>query len=203
MKKILLMLACVAAAFTASARNSYIFLAPGFEEVEALTTVDALRRAHMNVITVAVADTRDVTGATGITVKADSLISEINPEGAEWLIVPGGQPGAENLHANATVNAMLTNQAKHEGGIAAICTGPAVVLAPLHLLEGKTATCYPGLEEAIIENGGEYTDGSVVVDGELITSEGPATSLPFAVEIIRLSKGEHIADLVAHSMLEN
>lgn len=92
MKKILLLLACIAATLAAAARNSYIFLAPGFEETEALTTVDALRRAKMDVVTVAVADTRDVTGAMGITVKADSLITEIHPEGAEWLIVPGGQP---------------------------------------------------------------------------------------------------------------
>lgn len=202
MKKILLLLAGLAATFAVHATNSYIFLAPGFEEVEALTTVDALRRAHINVVTVAVADTNEVTGATGITVVADSLIADIHPDGAEWLIVPGGQPGAQNLHENATLGKMLKRQAEHDGGIAAICAAPALVLAPLHLLEGKTATCYPGLEQAITDNGGEYTEGSVVVDGELVTSEGPATTLPFAMEIIRISKGEHIADLVAHSMLE-
>lgn len=203
MKKTFLLLAGLVAALAAHAANSYIFLAPGFEEVEALTTVDALRRAHMNVVTVAVGDTREVTGATGITVVADSLIADIHPDGAEWLIVPGGQPGAQNLHESAAVGKMLKRQADHDGGIASICAGPAVVLAPLHLLEGKCATCYPGLEQAITDNGGEYTEGSVVVDGELVTSEGPATTLPFAVEIIRISKGEQTANLVAHSMLEN
>lgn len=202
MKKILLMFVCLVGAVAASAGKSYIFLAPGFEEVEALTTVDALRRAHMDVVTVAVADGREVTGATGITVLADSLIADIHPDGAEWLIVPGGQPGADNLHANATVGKMLKRQAAHDGGIAAICAAPAIVLAPLDILDGKCATCYPGLEESITANGGEYTEGSVVVDGELVTSEGPGTTLPFAMEIIRISKGERIADLVAHSMLE-
>jgi len=203
MKKLILPFLCLAAStFTSGARNSYIFLAPGFEETEALTTVDLLRRARMNVVTVAVADTHNVTGATGITVVADSLLSEIHPEGAEWLIVPGGEPGAQNLHESRKVNDMLINQARHDGGIAAICAGPAIVLAPLKILKGKTATCYPGLQQAITDNGGEYTHGSVVVDGELVTSEGPATTMPFAIEIIRISKGERMAGLIAHSMLK-
>lgn len=202
MKKLFILLSLILAGIASQAQTSYIFLAPGFEEVEAMTTVDALRRAHMNVVTVAVADTRAVTGATGITVLADSLVTEVDVDDAEWLIVPGGQPGAENLAANATVCGMLKRHAKHDGSIASICAGPAIVLAPLDILDGKTATCYPGLEKNITDNGGEYTEGSVVVDGELITSEGPATTLPFAMEIIRLSRGERVADLVAHSMLE-
>lgn len=202
MKKLMLIVAALFATLTAAAAGtSYVFLAPGFEEVEALTTVDVLRRAKMNVVTVAVSDQMEVTGSTGITVKADSLITEIDTRGAEWLILPGGEEGARNLRDNAIVSGMLLRQAKHDGGIAAICAAPAMVLAPLNLLKGRSCTCYPGLESALIDAGASYNPSTVVVDGELVTSEGPATTLPFAMEIIRLSKGNRLANLVAQTML--
>ena len=201
MKKIVLLIAALTAVITSAARNSYIFLAPGFDEIEALTTVDVLRRANMDVVTVAVGDSKNIPGSTGITIMADSLLSEINPECAEWLILPGGEDGVKNLHENALVNKMLLKQAKHKGGIAAICAAPARVLAPLKILEGRSCTCYPGMSKEIYKYGGDYTAGSVVVDSEIVTSEGPATTLPFACEIIRLSRGEKTANLVAQAML--
>ncbi len=183
------------------AQTSYIFLAPGVEEVEAIATVDALRRADIPVVTVAVSDGLLIKGATGQTIVADSLISEVNTDDADWLIIPGGDPGAQNLFANADVKAKILAHYNKDGRIASICAGPAVVLAPLGVLNGKQATCYPGLGDAINANGGHYVEQTVVVEPNLITSEGPGTTLPFAIEIIRATRGDQAAQSVASGML--
>lgn len=183
------------------AQNSYIFLAPGVEEVEATATIDALRRADIPVVAVAVSDNLQIKGATNQTILADSLISEVNTENADWLIIPGGDPGAQNLFANKDVKDKILAHYQKNGRIASICAGPAVVLAPLGVLKGKKATCYPGLGEAINNNGGEYVEQTVVVEPNLITSEGPGTTLPFAIEIIRATKGDKAAESVASGML--
>ncbi len=185
------------------AQNSYIFLAPGVEEVEATATIDALRRADIPVVTVAVSDNLQIKGATGQTLVADSLISEVNTDAADWLIVPGGDPGAQNLFANKDVKDKILAHYAKNGRIASICAGPAVVLAPLGVLKGKKATCYPGLGDAINSNGGEYVKETVVVEPNLITSEGPGTTLPFAIAIIRATKGDQAAAAVASGMLVN
>lgn len=183
------------------AQTSYIFLAPGVEEVEATATVDALRRANIPVTTVAVSDSLQIKGATGQTLLADSLISEVNTDDADWLIIPGGDPGAQNLFADNNVKDIIMAHYRKNGRIASICAGPAVVLAPLGVLKGKKATCYPGLGDAINSNGGEYVRQTVVTESNLITSEGPGTTLPFAIEIIRATKGDNAAEGVASGML--
>lgn len=200
MKYLLLILGLIMS-FNMKSQTSYIFLAPGFEEIEALATVDAMRRAGMKVVEVAVADTKNVTGATGQTVVADSLITEIDPTDAEWIIIPGGQPGADNLHASPKVNEIIKNQFDRGGRIAAICAGPAVVVAPTGILKGKKATCYPGLGDMIESGGGTYVKEAVVIDGNIITSEGPGTTLKFAKAIICASEGEQKASEVLASML--
>lgn len=182
-------------------QTSYIFLAPGFEEIEALATVDAMRRAGMNVVEVAVGDSKTVTGATGQTVVADALLDDIDPVDAEWIIIPGGQPGADNLHASAKVNEIIKRQNERGGKIAAICAGPAVVVAPTGVLKGKRATCYPGLGKMIESQGGKYVKDVVVEDGNVITSEGPGTTLAFAKAIISASRGEKTAEKTLSSML--
>ncbi len=184
-----------------TAQTSYIFLAPGVEEVEATATVDALRRADIPVVTVAVSDNLQIKGATGQTLVADSLISDVNTDKADWLIIPGGDPGAQNLYANDDVKAKILAHYQKGGRIASICAAPAVVLAPLGVLKGKKATCYPGLGDAINSNGGQYVEQTVVIEPKLITSEGPGTTLPFAIEIIRATKGDKTAETVASGML--
>ncbi len=183
------------------AKTSYIFLAPGVEEVEATATVDALRRASIDVVTVAVGDNLQIKGATGQTLVADSLISEINADDADWIIIPGGDPGAQNLAANSELKQIVLNHFRKNGRIASICAGPAVVLAPLGVLKGKKATCYPGLGDAINSNGGKYVEQTVVIEPGLITSEGPGTTLPFAIEIIRATKGNQVAESIETGML--
>ncbi len=184
-----------------NAQTSYIFLAPGVEEVEATATIDALRRANMPVTVVAVSDNLQVKGATGQTLVADSLISEVNTEDADWLIIPGGDPGAQNLFANSEVKNKIMAHYKKNGRIASICAGTAVVLAPLGVLKGKKATCCPELGEGINSNGGEYLKDTVLMEQNLITSEGPGTTLPFAIAIIRATKGDDVAQSVASGML--
>lgn len=186
-----------------STKQSYIFLAQGVEEIEAIATIDALRRADIPITAVAVDTTLKIKGATGQTIVADKLISEINTDDADWLIIPGGDPGASNLHVSKEVSKMLFEHFSKGGRIASICAGPAIVLAPLGFLSGMKATCYPGLEAMINNNGGEYVKAPVVTLPGLITSEGPGTTLPFAIEIIRQTKGEKAADNTAASMLVN
>lgn len=187
--------------FNMKSQTSYIFLAPGFEEIEALATVDAMRRAGMKIVEVSVTDTKHVTGATGQTVVADSLLTDIDPTDAEWIIIPGGQPGADNLHSLQKVNEIIKNQYERGGKIAAICAGPAVVVAPTGILKGKKATCYPGLGNMIESEGGTYVKEPVVIDGNIITSEGPGTTLMFAKAIISASVGKEKADETLSSML--
>lgn len=184
-----------------NAKTSYIFLADGVEEVEAVATVDALRRAGMEVTTVSINDTPVVTGATQQKLVADSVINDINPVEAEWIIIPGGDPGAQNLHNNLKVNQIVIDQWNRGGRVASICAGPAVMLAPTGILKGMKATCYPGLQDALTTAGATYEKQPVVVDGRLITSEGPATTLQFAKAIITATLGAEKADSVLASML--
>lgn len=181
--------------------ESYIFLANGFEEVEALGTVDVMRRAGMTVRTVSINDDFEVTGAHGIPVKADLLLNDVAVgEDTEWLICPGGMPGASNLAASKKLNEMLRAQHERNGYIAAICASPALVLAPLGLLNGRKATCYPGMEPIEITEA-EMTGEPVVTDGNIITGKGPAYTFAFALAIVEKSKGAETAGQVAQGML--
>lgn len=182
---------------------SYLFLAPGFEETEALATVDTLRRAEINVQTVAVTSgpSTEVTGAHGITVKADTGIDSIElTDNVLWLICPGGMPGATNLAKSAKLCKMLKAHNDRHGKIAAICASPAVVLSPLGILAGHRATCYPGFE-SIVSTETEMTGRPVEVSGNVITSSGPANTFAFALAIVTETDGADKAGTVAQAML--
>ncbi len=181
-------------------KKSYLFLADGFEEVEALATVDVLRRAEMDVTTVSINATREVTGAHGVSVNADCVISDMKlTADTEWLICPGGMPGASNLAACEPLTAMLREHYARGGRVAAICASPAVVLAPLGILDERPATCYPGFES--IAAGVDMTGKDVVALDTLVTANGPANTLPFAFAIVSVSKGTQVASDVAAGML--
>lgn len=181
--------------------TSYVFLAEGFEEIEALTVVDVMRRAGMEVSTVSITDKLNVKGANGIEVVADSRISDIDTTDAEWLIVPGGLPGATNLAACDAVNDALQKHWLKQGKIASICASPAVVLAPLDIVRGQNATCYPTFRADLEKGGATYVDMRVVESGNLITSNGPSSALVFAFAIVAASLGEDVASSVASGML--
>ena len=181
--------------------TSFIFLADGFEEVEALTVVDVMRRAGMAIRTVSITENRRVVGAHGIPVEADMTFKEADFADAEWLICPGGMPGAENLHSFNALNDLLKVHHMHPGKIAAICAAPAVVLAPLGLLDGVDATCYPGFEEACRKHGAHMVDKRVVIADNIVTANGPSSALLFALTIVGQSTGEAHAREVAAGML--
>lgn len=180
-------------------KTSYIFLADGFEEVEALTSVDVLRRAGMPVTTVSINEGHEVTGAHGVTVLADSLYSDNDYSEAEWLVLPGGIPGAPNLAAHEALCATLTDQDERGGKVAAICASPAVVLAPLGLLQDRRAVCYPGMNQGI--EGVNWDKTAVAVDGNVVTGNGPAAAAPFALTLVEQSLGRDKAVEVANGML--
>ena len=178
--------------------RSFLFLANGFEEIEALTTVDVMRRAGMDVKTVSINADRKATGAHGVIVTADATFNECDFDGAEWLILPGGMPGATNLHEHTGLAALLKAQAI-QGKIAAICAAPAVVLAPLGILKDREATCYPGFEQAL--NKAKLSEKPVAIDDNIITANGPAAATGFGLAIVAMSKGEDVSRTVAEGML--
>lgn len=181
-------------------KTSYVFLADGFEEIEAVAPVDILRRAGMIVKTVSVNGVKTVTGAHGVPYVADYLFEEVEFDDAEWLILPGGMPGATNLYEFDPLGTLLKEHNQKGGRIAAICASPAVVLAPLAILNGKKATCYPGFEKEII-SGVEMTGERVVVSENVITANGPASAYLFGLAIVENSVGKATADEVAAGML--
>ena len=162
-------------------KNIFVFLAEGFEEIEALTPVDVLRRAGLSVQTVSVMDEQIVAGAHGVPVLADKMFAEINPEDAEMILLPGGLPGATNLDAHEGLGQMIQDFAKAEKPLAAICAAP-LVFGNRGLLKGKKATCYPGFETYL--QGAEYTAALVEKDGNFITGKGPGAAMEFAFAIV-------------------
>ena len=158
----------------------YIFLANGFEEVEALAPLDILRRASLDVKTVGVTG-EYVTGAHNITVKADILPDEINTDDIDALILPGGLGGTENMDKDTRVKELILYANKNNKLICAICAAPSI-LGKMGLLEGKEATCYPGFENTF--KGGKYLKESVVKCDNFITSDGMGSALRFAFAIV-------------------
>ena len=176
----------------------YVFLANGFEDVEALIPVDVLRRGGVDVVTVSTTGQSIVESAHGVGIRADALFDACDFADADLLMLPGGMPGASNLYAHEGVCQALL--AQHEKGkkIAAICASPAVVLAPLGILDGKNATCYPGFEDALYE--ANYTGDLVTVDGTVTTGEGPAAAFPYAYELLSQLIDKGISDQIAEGM---
>lgn len=182
-------------------KRSYLFLATGFEEIEALATVDVLRRANVSVTTVSVNSHREVTGAHGVEVVADTTFDSCDFADVDWLILPGGLPGADNLLAHTPLCDLLKKHHADGGRIAAICASPGVVLAPLGIVEGKRATAYPGFDEKLKVGGAVPTGERVTVDGNIITGNGPSSAVPFALKIVENTQGKAIAQQVASGML--
>lgn len=181
-------------------KESFVFLAEGFEEIEALTAVDVLRRAGMRVRTVSITTSPLVTGAHGITVKADVLYDTTLFSNPAWLILPGGMPGASNLHDFSPLIGLIKNQIESKSGkIAAICAAPAIVLGAEGFLDGRKATCYPGFEMGL--GNAEYVDAPVVKDDKFVLGNGPASALQWALAIVSSEQGESEAHNVGNGML--
>ena len=179
-------------------KTACVLLADGFEEVEALTPVDYLRRSGVEVTTIGVTGP-SVTGGHGITVKADRGLEAIKAD-YDCVVVPGGGKGSENLAASPEVAALVKRQMAAGKLVAAICAAPAVVLhGSCGVLAGRRFTCFPGLETRV--SGATFVDDRVVADGNLITSRAAGCAGEFAYAIINALVGEDAADALAEKVL--
>lgn len=184
----------------------YVFLATGFEDIEALAPVDIMRRAGLQVQTVSVTGDRLVQSSHGVGIVADTLLPDVNFHEAEMLVLPGGLPGATNLDACRPLTQAIRRHREAGGAIAAICAAP-LVFGHLGLLEGRRATCYPGVEPEL--KGADYTAAIVEQDEGIITGKGPAAAFEFGYAIVDhflgqgaslpLRKGMIYAELIHNS----
>ncbi|MBQ8382003.1 MAG: DJ-1/PfpI family protein [Clostridia bacterium] len=176
----------------------YIFLANGFEEIEALTPVDVFRRARLDTVTVSITDSHTVVGSHNIAVAADKLLSEVDLTNADLLLLPGGMPGTKHLGECKPLCDAVSAHAQAGKPVAAICAAPSV-LGTLGLLRGKEAICYPGFEDALI--GATVSEKKVVCDGNVVTAAGMGVALDFALECLCLLGHADDADRIRTSVI--
>lgn len=172
-------------------------IANGTEDLEAVTIIDVLRRAQFEVTVASIEHDLTVTLAKGCKLTADAAMSEQRKESFDLIAVPGGSAGAAALAKNKVLIELLKHNRANRKWYAAICAAPAMVLAPHDLLEGKRATCFPAFKDQLPR----WVDAPVVVDGHCITSQGPGTSLAFALKLVELIQGEDKARKIAESMI--
>ena len=175
----------------------YMFLANGFEEVEALCPLDLLRRAGVEVTTVGIG-AEQITGSHGITVQADISDTFYTDSAPEMIILPGGMPGSTNLDESKTVDAALKVAARKSAFLCAICAAP-LVLGKRGYLNGKRAVCYPGFEDQLTGATVSETEG-VVRDGNVITAKGMGVAFDFGLELVRALKDNETADKIKASV---
>ncbi len=176
-----------------------LLLGCGFEETEAIATLDLLRRAQIQVTTVSLTSELAVQGAHHVTMLADTTCDTIQSADYDGIVLPGGMGGVEAIHASQSATEMILDLHQQGKLIAAICAAPACVLAPIGCLANKKATGYPA--PTLIEAIPSYLDQPVVCDGKLITAQGPASAIAFALAIIRHLLGDECANSVAQAFL--
>ena len=176
----------------------YVFLATGFEDIEALAPVDIMRRAGLPVETVSITGTAIVESAHAVGIRADRLLSDIDFNRADMLVLPGGLPGSTNLDACAPLTRAISAHFAAGRPVAAICAAP-LVLGHLGILRGKKATCYPGVVGELA--GATYTAAIVERDGNVITGKGPAAAFEFGYTIVDYFKGAGASDALRQGMI--
>lgn len=165
----------------------YLFLAEGFEEIEALAPLDILRRAGIEVETVSITDNQVVIGSHGVPMLADRILPALDWDDAEMIILPGGLPGSTNLDACEGLREGIMKLHAEGKPLAAICAAPQVY-GHLGILKGVRATCYPGVETEL--EGAQYTAAKVEQDGQFITGNGPGAAMEFGYVIAESIKGK-------------
>lgn len=176
----------------------YVLLAEGFEEIEALTPADVLRRAGIEVFLVSTSETLEVTGAHKIVVKADKMLELTDALSATVIILPGGMPGTNNLNNNPIVKQVIHTHATQGKTTAAICAAP-IILGDMNLLNGQQATCYPGYENRL--RGAVHLNEQVVVSNQYITANGAGAAMAFSLKLVEILKSSAIAKDLAQKMM--
>ena len=170
----------------------YLFLADGFETIEALAVVDMLRRAKIDVCTVGVTG-KNVMSSHNIPVTADIEVDEFKPENLEAVVLPGGMPGTLNLEANGTVQQTIDYAVDNNKFVCAICAAPSI-LGHKGLLKGKEAIAFPGFEDDL--TGAVISEKYVVTDGRFITARGAGVAVDFGLEIVKQLGGEELSQKI-------
>lgn len=178
-------------------KKVYLFLADGFEEIEALTVTDLLRRIRVDVEMVSIDGSLAVKGAHGIEVKADLLFEEAKFDDGDMLVLPGGMPGTRNLLNHKGLADLIHIYNVEEKYLAAICAAPSVFGA-FGILKGKKATCFPGFEQKLI--GAKLVNDRVVTDGHVITSRGMGTAIDFGLKLVEVLADEETASELASTI---
>ena len=182
-----------------------IFLADGFEDMEALGTRDVLLRGGVEVRTISVTDEYMVDSSHGLSVSVDTSwadleVIEPGTDASDVMIFPGGMPGSKNLAAHAELMEILQDHWARGGTVAAICAAPGLVVSQLPGLEGKRFTCFEGFQDALIAKGAVYTPEAAVRCGRIVTGRSAGHAVAFALEILRGLQGDAVADQVRHAM---
>lgn len=185
-----------------------IFLADGFEETEALATLDVLRRGDVEVKTVSVSGKEYVKSSHGVTVLADVMLADVlkqscgTPNENDIMIFPGGMPGSKTLASTKELIDSMNNHYSNGGTVAAICAAPGLVLSQLaEDIKGKQMTCFDGFETSFVERGADHVKKPAVRDGRIITGRGAGLAIDFGLEILTFLKGKEAANKVRASMM--
>ena len=175
-----------------------VLLANGFEELEAITPVDVLRRNNIDVRTVSITNEKLITGTHGIQIATDLIASDVPLDNIDMLILPGGMPGVKNLDASPITKIFIDATLKNKGRLAAICAAPSI-LGDMGLLEGKEAICYPGFEDRL--TGAKISSDTVVLDGKILTAAGMGAALDMGLKIVEIFCGKQKADELRHTVI--
>ena len=191
-------------------KGVYIFLADGFEDVEALATNDVLRRGGVDTTLVALTDDPFVESSHGVTVGVNALLPEFEADHAgttaeDVMIFPGGMPGSKGLASCTPLIKLMREHYAAGGTVAAICAAPGLVLSQLDAadLKGKEFTCFDGFQEPLIAKGAVYTPAPAVRSGRIVTGRSAGHAVAFALELLRGLKGDAVADKVRHALYLN
>lgn len=175
-----------------------VHLAEGFEEIEAISIIDVLRRANLETVVVSVTGKKEVTGSHNIRVIADQLFENINYDNIDMIVLPGGMPGSNNLNAHEGLKKHILDFHKKGKPLGAICAAP-LVFGNLGILKNQKATCYPGFEKQLLE--ATVTGKNVEQSGMIITGKGAGVAIGFALKVVEMLKGKELAEDLASKMI--
>lgn len=178
----------------------FVHIAKGSEEIEAVSVIDILRRAGLDVKVVSIMDKKEIIGAWNTNITADILFEDVDYSKGDMIILPGGGEGTEYLSEHEGLSNEIQKYYNQGKWLAAICAAP-VVLSKAGVLEGKSATCYPGFEDGL--SGVDVKSDRVVVDNKIITGKGPGVSFEFSLKIVEMLRGIDVANKLKEEMFIN